>query len=311
MVGLGLVLATVVLFGRLDLFGRTQVAEIVFDGSVSGLGAGSPVTFRGVRVGTVTSVAIVLDARSHAAFVPVKIRLAERKVILPKLSGAAPPMSRWVAEGLRAAVVPVSLIGGDGEIELDFDPSIPAKLHPEIADLPEIPVNDAASGQLAQQLSTLPIKQLMDNANQTLQSMRKLTDSLGKSLPPVVDNTNRASLKAGQTLDAARTAIEDLQIRTNATLADIDRLTRSADRQLDGRGAELHALLVTSNQAVSNARDVLGNLKAMTDDGSPDRANLDAAVSDLSAASTALRGFATDVEQNPRLLLTGRGRQGQ
>jgi paraquat-inducible protein B len=305
--GIALAFATVVLFGKLDLFGETRAAEIVFDGSVSGLGVGSPVTFRGVRVGAVSSVAIAFDPRSHQAHVPVKIRLEASKVTYPKESrGEMPPITQWVAEGLRAEVVPVSLIADESEIDLDFDPSVPLKLHPDIVDLPEIPVNGASEGQVAQQLSRLPLKDVADNAILTLRSVRGLADVVGKRLPAVLDSTTRSSVKAGQALDAARAAIEDLQIRMGTTLGGIDRVTESADRQLNGRGDDLHALLVTSNQAISNARDVLGNLKEMTDDRSPDRANLEAALRDLSDASAALRGFANDVQQNPRLLLTGR-----
>ena len=157
LIGGVLAFTTVVLFGRLNLFGETRAAEIVFDGSVNGLGVGSPVTFRGVRVGAVSSVAIAFDPKTHEAHIPVKIRLAQSSVILPKAaSKQAGEISRWVAEGLRAEVVPVSLIADESEIDLDFNRSIPAKLHPELADLPEIPVNDAAGGQIAQELSTLP-----------------------------------------------------------------------------------------------------------------------------------------------------------
>lgn len=306
-VGLALAFTTMVLFGRLNLFGETRAAEIVFDGSVNGLGVGSPVTFRGVRVGAVSSVAIAFDPKNHQAHIPVKIRLAQSSVILPKgATRETAQISRWVAEGLRAEVVPMSLIADDSEIDLDFNRSVPARLHPQIVDLPEIPVDDAASGQIAQELSTLPLKDLVSNAVLTLQSVKKLSDSLGKSLPAVLDSTMRTSAKAGQAIDTAQTAIETLQTRIDVTLVGIDRLTGSADRQVNGRGADLHALLVSSNQAISNARDVLGNVKGMTDERSPDRANLEAALNDLSAASASLRGFASDIEQNPRLLLTGR-----
>jgi paraquat-inducible protein B len=214
-----------------------------------------------------------------------------------------------VAEGLRAEVVPVSLIADESEIDLDFNRSIPAKLHPELADLPEIPVNDAAGGQIAQELSTLPLKDLASNAVQTLQSVKRLSDSLEKDLPVVMDATMRTSAKATETLGSAQNAIETLQSRIDVTLTGIDRVTGSADRQLNGRGADLHALLVSSNKAISNARDVLSNVKGMTDERSADRADLDSALNDLSAASASLRGFASDIEQNPRLLLTGRRRE--
>jgi paraquat-inducible protein B len=307
LIGAALTFATVVLFGRLDLFGETRAAEIVFDGSVNGLGVGSPVTFRGVRVGAVSSVAIAFDPRNHEAHIPVKIQLAQSKVLLPKgYRGAMAPISQWVADGLRAQVVPVSLIADESEIDLDFAPAGPTKLHPDLADLPEIPVSRAAGGQIAQELSRLPLKDVADNAILTLQSVRGLADTLGKSLPTALDSTISTSVKAGQTLDTARTAIKDLQTRTDAALAGIDQLTGSADRQLNDRGADLHVLLVTSNQAIANAHEVLSNLQGMTDARSPDRANLDSALNDLSDASAALRGFANDIEHNPRLLLTGR-----
>ncbi len=307
LVGSALAFATVVLFGRLDLFGETRAAEVVFDGSVSGLGVGSPVTFRGVRVGAVSSVAIAFDPRSHEAHIPVKIELAESKVVLPKTYvGARAPISQWVADGLRAQVVPVSLISDESEIDLDFDRSAPAKLHPDLVDLPEIPVNGSAGGEVAQELSRLPLKDMANNAIAAMQSVHKLADTLTKTLPPVLDSTMSSSVKAGQALDAARKAIDELQTRMGTTLAGIDRLSGSANRQLNDRGADLHVLLVTSNQAISNARDVLSNLQAMTDARSPDRANLEAALNDLSDASVALRGFANDIERNPRLLITGR-----
>lgn len=305
--GVALAFATVIVFGRLDLFGEKRDAEIVFDSSVSGLGVGSPVTFRGVRVGAVTSVEIAFDPRTHEAHIPVKIRLEDSKVVLPRgYVGGRAPVSEWVAAGLRAEVVPVSLIADQSKIDLDFDPSVPASLHPALVDLPEIPVAGGAGGEVAQQLSRLPLKEVTDNAILTLKSVRTLADSVAKSLPGVLDSTRTSSEKAGRALDSARTAIEQLQSRMNTTLTGIDRLTTSADQQLNGRGADLHELLVTSNQAISNARDVLSNLKGMTDVRSPDRANLESALSDLSDASAALRGFANDVERNPKLLLTGR-----
>jgi paraquat-inducible protein B len=306
LIGVALGFATVVLFGRLDLFGETRAAVIVFDGSVNGLGVGSPVTFRGVRVGAVSSVAIAFDPSTREAHIPVKIQLAQSKVLLPKgYRGAMAPIAQWVADGLRAQVVPVSLIADESEIDLDFTPG-PAKLHPDISDLPEIPVSRSAGGEFAQELSRLPLKDVAENAILTLQSVRGLADTLGKSLPTVLDSTMSTSAKAGQTLDTARTAIEELQIHTDSALDGIDRLTDSAGRQLNDRGADLHVLLVTSNQAISSAHDVLSNLKGMTDARSADRANLESALNDLSDASAALRGFANDIERNPQLLVTGR-----
>ena len=99
-----------------------------------------------------------------------------------------------------------------------------------------------------------------------------------------------------------------LRRRTDATLTGIDQLTATGQSDLTGRGADLHTLLVSSNEAVLAARDTLGNVEKLTDAQSPARTNLEDTLRDLSDASASLRGFAADIEQNQRLLLTGRHR---
>ena len=56
--GLVLALAAIILFGNFDLFSPRRRAAVVFDGSISGLSIGAPVSFRGVRVGAVERIVI-------------------------------------------------------------------------------------------------------------------------------------------------------------------------------------------------------------------------------------------------------------
>jgi paraquat-inducible protein B len=307
--GAALAVFAIVSFGAIDPFRHDTAAEIVFEGPVTGLAVGSPVTFRGVSVGNVTSISIDYDPRTRRAYIPVRIELQDDAVnFLGDPPRARPSVAGWVNEGLRARLVPVSLISGETEVDLDFDSSDPPRLHPEIAVLPEVPAAGSGGGTLAAQLSELPLQQLAANANLTLQSLRRLADSLNGSLPSLLNSATRSSNLAGQAFDTARVSLIQLQRQTDATLIGIDRLTATGQSQLEGRGADLHALLVSSNQAVLEARDALGNLKNMTDAQSPARMNLEETLQDLSDASASLRGFSADIEQNPRLLLTGRRR---
>lgn len=307
--GAALAVFIIISFGAMDPFRHDTSAVIVFDGPVSGLAVGAPVTFRGVPIGHVTSIRIDYDLRTHRAYIPVRIELQDDTV---EFSGdaprARPSITAWVRQGLRARLVPVSLISGETEVDLDFDSSDPPRLHPEIADLPEVPAADLGDGPLAEQLSELPLQQLTTNASLALQSMRRLSDSLNGSLPPLLDSAARSSNVAGRAFDAARVSLIQLQRRSNATLSGIDRLTASGQSQLEARSADLHTLLVSSNDAALEARDTLGNVDSLTDVQSPARMNLEETLRDLADASASLRGFAADVQQNPRLLLAGRRR---
>lgn len=305
--GAALAVFTIVAFGAIDPFRHETSAEIVFDGPVSGLAVGAPVTFRGVPVGHVTSIRIDYDPSTHRVYIPVRIELQDDMI---ELSGDAPrgrpSITAWVRDGLKARLLPVSLISGETEVDLDFDASDRPRLHPDIATLPEVPAAGLGDGPLAEQLSELPLQRLAANANLALQSMRRLSDSLNGSLPPLLDSATRSSNTADRAFDAARVSLIQLQRRSDATLSGIDRLTATGQSQLDARGADLHTLLVSSNEAVLEARDTLGNVGSLTDTRSPARMNLEETLRDLSDASASLRGFAADVEQNPRLLVTGR-----
>ncbi len=305
--GAALAVFTIIAFGDIHPFRHGESADIVFSGSVSGLDVGAPVTFRGVPVGQVSAITIEYDPKPHQAYVRVQVMLeGGRMAFSANPSGPRRSLARWVAEGLKAQLVPTSLISGQTEINLDFIPSDPMSLHPDVADEPEIPAAGGTAGPVAQQLSRLDLQKLARDADLTLASVRRLTGLLSSTLPPFLQSATRSSVKAGQALDAARGAVNQLAARVNATLSAVNRLTAIGSRQLDGRGADLHALLVSSNQAVLQARDALSNVKEMTDSQSPARENLEDTLRDLSAASASLRGAITDIEQNPALLLRGR-----
>ena len=73
------------------------------------------------------------------------------------------------------------------------------------------------------------------------------------------------------------------------------------------RGKDLRLLLASSTQAMQQAREALSDARSLLSSRAGTRANLDATLRDLAAAAASLRGFASDVERNPQLLLTDVG----
>lgn len=197
-------------------------------------------------------------------------------------------------------------IGAVASIAVEFDPGSTAILHPTITDLPEIPTRPSTIQRVKDELSQLPLRELAENANATVQSLRSLSDKLDRSVPPLIDSLRTTSDQTAAAVTLASQAVIALQQRADTTLGDLSRLADVGTSMLNARGADVRSLLVTSNQTVAQARDLLKDLKGLTAERGVDRANVDSALRDLATAAAALRGLASDVEHNPQLLLTGR-----
>jgi paraquat-inducible protein B len=265
------------------------------------------VTFRGVRVGAVEGILIQFDPTAQVATIPVTVQLEPSRVRVTTEGGApAVELPELITRGLRAELNTQSFVTGQSEIDLDFDPASPAVLHPGSTDLPKIPTRQSAIQRVKEQLSQLPLRELVADASATLQSLRALSGRLDGTLPPLIESLRATSDHTTQGADAAAGAIQHLQVRLDATLGEVGKVAATGDRQLNQRGAELHTLLAASTQAIQQARDVLGGVQGLTSDRTAAHVNLEAALRDLAAATASLRGLASAVERNPQLLLTGR-----
>ncbi len=305
--GVVLVLAAIMLFGKVNVFSPTQRAAVVFQDSISGLSVGAPVTFRGVRVGAVESLAVQFDSSTKVAYIPVTVKLESTRVTLNTENGGSTlDLPQLIARGLRAEINVQSFVTGQSEIALEFDPASDPALHPNITSLLEIPARQSTIQKVRDQLSQLPLRELADDANATLRSLRGVSEKLDQSLPPLIDSLRTTSEGVAAAVATASQAITGVQARLDKTLGDIDHLAATGSQFLTQRGTELHTVLLSSNQAVVQARDLLADLKSLTSERGADRANFDSTLRDLATAAAALRGLAHDVERNPQLLLTGR-----
>lgn len=305
--GAALAILAVFLFGHLQIFNPSIRAAIVFKDSVSGLTIGSPVTFRGVRVGAVETIGITYDPASRTAFIPVTVTLQPNTSRL-STDGTADPMklSTMIERGLRAQLDTQSFVTGQAVIDLDFDQSTPAELHANLTNLVEIPTKQSPIQRAKDELSQVPWRELAENGQATLQSMRGLSDKLDHDLPPLLASLLSTSDRSAQAIETTNQTIKALQTRLDATLVDISKFANTGERQMDQRGAELSRLLVNSNQTVAQTRELIVNLASLTAPRAATRINFEQILRDLATTASSLRGFANDVEHNPQLLLTGR-----
>lgn len=303
--GIVLALGAVILFGQINPFVKPVRAVVIFQGSTSGLSVGSPVTFRGVRVGSVSSISLEFDRRAYAAYIPVVLELQPGRVRVAQDSSPL-QIPNLIRHGLRAEVNLQSFVTGQSQIELDFDPKSPAVLHPGLSTLPEIPAKQSVIQKAQQTLAQLPLKELAQNAEASLASIRALADKLDQDLPPLIASVQQTSDHSRALVDATTKTLAHLQEQLTTTLQGVDKLTAAGTEQLAARGADLHRLLLNTNATVLQAKQTLGDLHQIASPRSNERADLQSILSDLSAAAASMRGFASDIERNPQLLLTGR-----
>ncbi len=205
---------------------------LYFTGAVGGLVAGSPVQFRGIKVGQVTDVSLELDARTGTARIPVTMEIEPQRIQI--IGGAADlrpysGMERLVERGLRAKLASGNILTGQLVIGLDLYPDAAPDAMRYGGRYPEIPtvpsdieeIRKTASGIL-DKIAALPIEEVVGdlraaikNLNQLIASpaVQKAVQSL-EGVAPILDSARRATENAAQTLGAAQGMVApDSQLR--------------------------------------------------------------------------------------------------
>jgi paraquat-inducible protein B len=305
---LALVVAGILFFGGMRLFSTTSRVVVFFGESVAGLDVGAPVTFHGVRIGSVQSISVRFSVDTMTARTPVYLELQSNLVTLEggKFGGTAADYERLVKAGLRAQLAVQSVVTGQLRVDLDFRPGTPAELIGAIKDVPEIPSVPSELGQLRNQLSQLPLRELADTARQAFASVARLSDHLDAAIDPLAKSALRTTDTATQTLQTTDEAVHRLQADASITLHHLDDLLIDARRQVNARGDELGRTLTSADRAVQQAETLLDSLNGLAEPHSQFRGDLEATVRDLAATASSLRSFAETVERNPNALLVGR-----
>jgi paraquat-inducible protein B len=306
--GLALVVAGILFFGGTRLFATSTRSVVFFGESVAGLDVGSPVTFHGVRIGSVQSVTIHFSPETMTARIPVYLEIQPNRLIFEgkKLGGSAAEYEDLVRAGLRAQLSLESFVTGQLRVDLDFRPGTPAERIGTIKDVPEIPAVPSELSQLRNQITQLPLRELAEAARKAFASVERLSDHLDTRLDPLLDSAQRTTDTAGRTLQTADEAIRALQVEASKTLGHLDSLLLDADLQVNARGAELGHTLRVADRAVRQAETLLESLNGLAEPRSQFRGDLEATLRDLAASAASLRGFAETIERDPNALLMGR-----
>ena len=292
--GAALLVLALMLFAGTRFFTREVRAVTYFQGSVAGLEVGAPVTFRGVRVGSVTRIGVSINMKDLSARIPVYMEMNPSTV---RLAGYGPsdPKSifrRLLQAGLETQLGMQSLVTGQLRVDLDFKPNAHATYLGGNADEDEIPSSPSTLQTLEAEIADLPLKEIAQNANETLISIKRVTDALGPRVGPMLDSLKETSDAAHGTMDAAHVAA-----------VHIDSLAVEGKQQLTDNSDALKGVLASSDRTVRDTDALIASLNEMTAPNSRIRDDLQSTTRDLAASASSLRNFTHEIESNPSDLL--------
>jgi paraquat-inducible protein B len=307
--GLALGAVAILVFGGMRLFTTTIPAVAYFPGSVAGLAIGAPVTFRGVKVGTVQSMQVRVNISNLQAVIPVYLELDPAQMAWT--NGQAPTgdrdLRRAVQAGLRAQLVAQSLVTGQLVVDLDFRPNLAATPAPlEASDgVLDIPAVGSEIQNLKDKVADLNLQALADKASRVMVAVQRILDVVNEKAEPLAQSVLLATEDARVTLQTATSAIRAVQADATRTLGNIDQLSIAGRQQLKTSGTQLDLVLSRAGSALARAQTITASLDAATAQRSPERADLQAMLRDLAASASSLRSFTRDLQRNPAGTLTG------
>ena len=186
-----------------------------FEDSAGGLDVGSPVEFRGIKIGEVRSISMVLD-EDALPIIPVVIAIQPERVGYVGEGEGDDPKARWdrmVKLGMRAQLKTGNILTGKLAVALDFhEDAAPARINYDgpIPELPTIPssLEELTAGLMdfVKRLGTLPIEGISADLRAALQSADRVLESADGLVARDSDTVIELRRAIRELADAARSA---------------------------------------------------------------------------------------------------------
>ncbi|MFP5221399.1 MAG: MlaD family protein [Acidobacteriota bacterium] len=290
-----LILLALIFFGLGALHQDKIMLESYFDESVQGLDIGSPLKFKGVKIGSVQRIRFVFNKYHDIKDVPFRYVLVEMALdqesamALKSREGLKEAIWREVENGLRVRIAPQGLTG-TGYLEMDYvnpraNKPLPITWTPEYYYVPSAPstiarleetfetfskllrkIDDAGVDVAVQNINALLIvlreavkdanvSGLSENVNHLIADLRKTNEHLNDIMGS--KEAREAFKNLGQTLANLKVTTENLP----QAIADLRKLVREVNVLVSTQRDEVQGLLQQGRQVFENLNDLTGDAK--------------------------------------------------
>jgi paraquat-inducible protein B len=286
--------------------------------SLSGLDIGSPLTFRGVKIGSVTDVVIQYDIDNQRLMIPVYVEMElDRIHIVSGQSNARKNIQALIDRGLRAQLVVQSLVTGQASIDLAFHPGTPAVLAGEetrFVELPTIPSDiDMLKANLAnvlQRIARLPLDEIGARTLDTIDSTNLLMKSMNAEIAGVAAGIRGVGDQAAATLKDAQARLQleegEPMNNLNNTIIDVRKLVNKLDGGIDPIIADANRLTTMTLSTMDEMKITLETARSSISPDSDLYFQLTRTLKEIQTTANSIRALADYVQRHPDALLLGK-----
>ena len=307
----------VLIFGSGDWFKAQDRLEMVFTGSIKGLGVGSTVAYRGVRIGEVESIDISLYKDDiNIRVVGLIVQGQSDTSLFGGETDSRKVFKRLVAEGMRAQLIQESLVTGRLQIQLEFYeeregyapasqsgypvvPTVPSEIEmlgetvkAFVHKFKDLPINDIANNlaSLTGGLNTIV------NSDEVKVSMANLSQSLVHLNSLLADLDREKEVITGEVIGATR-AVKGMA----------DSFTEAANRTKPLIAGAENSLKMLDKMLVQSS-STLATYERLIQPGSELSVTLIETLQSFDRTSDQVRQLAETLQRNPESILMGKQR---
>ena len=303
-VGAILIAITIIIFALGSGFGQQRDRVImVFEGSVKGLVIGAPVTLRGVEIGQVTAIELMLDPATVELIMLVEAELRGKNI---RRLGENPDAvtDELISRGLRAQLNTQSLLTGLLYVQLDFHPNRQvnmADIDSPYTQIPTIPTNLEL---FTRRIEEMDLAELAGNLQATVEGLNAFVTNDGFRVLP--DSLN-------STLASVTSLSDQLRQQLAYSAPKLDVVLDSAAETLAGANTELPKITALTqknlgvlNEAIAAFEQAMSNIDQLVAPDSATTYQLNRALRELTQASRAIQQLALTLNEQPESLLRGK-----
>ncbi len=329
--------AGLLFFGPGGFLAETRSYVVYFDSSVKGLNVGSPVRFRGVKIGQVKEINVRVRLEDFKFYIPVVIEIEASRIgtegtkqsLLDTLKTTIKGddlMLPLVPKGLRAQMQLDSLVTGQLYVNLDMLPDAPLILTGYDHDFPELPAIKSSLAELTKTFEDIPLKELADKLIRSTEGFEKLINSpslhnalakfddttaqlnqllrsLNEQLLPIADSFK-------ETLRQSQATIHNVDLKIDQTLQSAQTTIAHIDSKVDPLAKQFGKAVQAVDDASIKTSEAMQQIKGLSANDSKIMEQLSLTLKEVNRTARTVRYLTTELERDPQMLLRGRGNGG-